>query len=215
MKIHSKRWPYHLLAAAGLCLLAAAAAAQAPNPLRLLHFGSSAKPPAERLAPADPAGYVIGPADVLSINVWKEKDLSQTLPVRPDGRISLPLAGTVRASGRTPHQLEARIKSRLAPFVTRPVVTVMVVKVGSRSFSVLGHVLRPGTYPLLGPVRVLAALAQAGGFTPFANPGKIELLRVNADGSVVRFPFDYSAVIQGRHLNQDREMLPGDTLIVP
>jgi|SRR6185437_9850583 len=206
-----------ILVTAACAGLAAATAAQAPNPLRLLPFVGKDSAPAP--APARPgaadAAYIIGPGDVLAVDVWKEAEISQTLPVRPDGDIALPLAGTLKASGSTPEQLAAQIEAKLAPFISHPVVTVMVTKVVSRAFQVMGAVLRPGSYPLAGPTRVLQALAEAGGFTPFAHTGDITIVHWQPDGTQVRFHFDYSAVIHGHDVAQDRELQPGDTLIVP
>ncbi|HVA63604.1 MAG TPA: polysaccharide biosynthesis/export family protein [Terriglobales bacterium] len=217
----SPRW---LLAVLAL-VLALPLAAQAPNLLHLFPWHradrAAASPadhagPGERLAPAPPAAdYVIGPGDVLTIDVWQEKEISQTLPVRPDGQIALPLAGNLVAAGQTPQQLQASIAARLAAYISKPVVTVMVAKVVSRDFSILGAVLRPGRYPLVSPTRVLQALAQAGGFTPFANRGNITLLRPRPDGTLARYRFNYSQIIQGHGLQQDRLLQPGDTLVVP
>lgn len=166
-------------------------------------------------ADAPPAGYLIGPGDVLRIDVWKEAEISQTEPVRPDGNITLPLAGTVRASGFTPAELGLQIETKLAAYIAHPDVTVMVDKVVSRTFQVLGSVLRPGSYPLLRPTHILQALAEAGGFTPFADRDHILVLHWNADGQQERFHCNYSDLIHGHHLQQDRLLQPGDTLIVP
>ena len=202
--------------------LSAAAVGQTGNPLHLLPFFSSksasaehgASPAAARPDAGDDA-YIIGPGDVLAIDVWKETEISQTLPVRPDGDIALPLTGTLKASGSTPEILARQIETKLAPFISHPVVTVMVTKVVSRAFQVMGAVVRPGSYPLAGPTRVLQALAEAGGFTPFAHTGSITILHWQPDGSQIRYQFDYDAVIRGHDVDQDRELQPGDTLIVP
>ncbi|MGH9488627.1 MAG: polysaccharide biosynthesis/export family protein [Terriglobales bacterium] len=205
-------------------LTAAAALAQTPQPLRwIADLAVHKNPPAagevsggmRPPAVAPDTHYVIGPGDVLAIDVWKEKEISQTMPVRPDGDIALPLAGTLRASGLTPEQLEQHIAKKLSAYITDPVVTVMVDKVISRTFQVLGSVLRPGSFPLVRPTRILQALALAGGFTSFAHPSHIVLLHWQPDGRQVRYTFNYSAVIQGKHLNEDRQLQPGDTLIVP
>lgn len=223
------RWRYGsaAIAAAGLAsgLLAGG---QVPGVLQPWQwFGSHAPATATATsagaAPAAAAGsgaavrqdYVIGAGDVLDIDVWKQPEISRTLPVRPDGRITLPLVGAIQASGRTPAQLQDSIAAKLTAYVSTPVVTVMVAKVESRRFSVLGAVLRPGAYPLPGPTRMLEALAQAGGFTPFANPDRIELLREESDGHLQKLSFNYSAVVQGRDVDQDRLLQPGDTIVVP
>jgi polysaccharide export outer membrane protein len=223
-QIHGARpWGWGLI-----CVLALGAAASAQNPWQWLKVkAGGAHDDAPAAAPARPAAtppttaavpgadYVIGPGDVLAIDVWKEPEISQTEPVRPDGAIAIPLAGTLRAGGSTPSELAAQIKARLAAYISDPVVTVMVTKVVSHSFQVLGEVLRPGSYPLVGPTTVLQALAQAGGFTPFADPGHVAILHRTPDGKQVRYRFDYSAVIHGNDLQQDRLLQPGDSLIVP
>ncbi len=222
MKTMAAKYPRAL--GMGLALLALtlpAPAWQAPNPLRLLPWmGRHARPARVRPSDREPearesAPYVIGPGDVLAIDVWHEKEISQTLPVRPDGKISLPLAGTLEASGRTPRQLQREITTKLAAFISHPVVTVMVAHVGSRKINVLGAVLRPGSYPLDTPTRVLGALAEAGGFTAFANRSKMIILHTRRDGQQVRYRFNYPAVIHGRKLAENRLLQPGDTLIVP
>lgn len=214
-----------IAAAVGLTVMAGGAAgAQAPKPLPAAsHFqdpdggsvaaaNGSSRPGAD--ATSDPH-YVIGPGDVLAIDVWQEKEISQTMPVRPDGDIALPLAGTLRASGETPEQLQARIAAKLKVYISDPVVTVMVTKIVSKSFQVMGAVVRPASYPLERPTHVLQALALAGGFTPFAHPGNITVLHWEPDGTQDRFDFNYNDVIHGKHLDQDRLLQPGDTVIVP
>lgn len=164
--------------------------------------------------PRKPHAYVIGIGDVLDIDVWHDKQVSRVVPVRPDGAISLPLAGQVQASGRTPSQLQASIATKLSHFIDHPAVTVIVEQVHSRFFSVLGNVLKPGRYPLLTPTRVLQALAEAGGFTPFANLGDIILLRSSPHGQI-RYRINYNSVIHGRKPQENMRLRPGDTLIVP
>ncbi|MGH9467281.1 MAG: polysaccharide biosynthesis/export family protein [Terriglobales bacterium] len=199
----------------------AAVLAAAQGPLHFLaHLGGGPAAPAASsgtrpLAVPGDTQYIIGPGDVLSIDVWKEKEISQTLPVRPDGVITLPLVGTLRASGSTPGQLQRQIADKLSAFLSHPVVTVIVLKVVSKTFQVLGNVLRPGSYPLLRPTRILEALAQAGGFTPFADPGHITVLHWLPNGQQVRYRFDYSAVIHGKKLAEDRLLRSGDSVIVP
>lgn len=204
-------------------LLAGLMAAPAQTPLHWLmpwhsHAAQNAPDPsAGRRVSADApaAGYRIGPGDVLRIDVWKETEISQTEPVRPDGNITLPLAGAVYANGLTPAELSQQIETKLAAYIAHPDVTVMVDKVVSRAFQVLGSVLRPGSYPLLRPTHILQALAEAGGFTPFADRDHILVLHWNADGQQERFHCNYSDLIHGHHLQQDRLLQPGDTLIVP
>ena len=161
------------------------------------------------------AEYVIGPDDVLAINVWKEPEISRSVPVRPDGKISLPLIGDLRASGRTPAQLQADIKKELLTYLSNPEVTVIVQEAKSQKFNILGQVEHPGSYPLSRSMTVLDAIAVAGGFRDFAKTGKIFVLRIGPDGSHVRMAFNYKEVIKGGNLSQNVELEPHDTVVVP
>jgi len=160
-------------------------------------------------------GFVIGNGDVLAINVWKQPDISRSLPVRSDGRISLPLVGEVQAAGRTPLKLEADITGRLQAYLTEPEVTVIVEKINSEKFNILGRVAKPGTYPLTDPTTVLDAIALAGGCRDFAKNKAIYILRVNPDGKESRIPFNYQNVIKGKNLEQNIMVQPHDTIVVP
>ena len=176
-------------------------------------------PPAARPQPqaASPVreGYVIGPEDVLDIHVWQEPQISRVVPVRPDGKISLPLIGEVKASGETPLQLQARISEGLKAYLANPGVTVIVEKVNSQKFNILGEVLRPGSYDLAKTVSVLDALAVAGGFREFAKVKDIYVLRRTRDGSTTRLPFNYKEFMKGRNSDQNVDLQPGDTIVVP
>jgi polysaccharide export outer membrane protein len=159
--------------------------------------------------------FVIGNNDMLSIHVWKEPDVSRSLPVRSDGRISLPLVGEVQAAGRTPLQLEQDIAGKLAHFITDPQVTVMVQQINSEKFNILGQVAKPGTYPLTLPTTILDAIALAGGFRDFAKQKGIYVLRQNAKGADLRIPFNYKDIIKGRNPEQNILLEPHDTIVVP
>jgi polysaccharide biosynthesis/export protein len=159
--------------------------------------------------------YVIGADDVLAINVWKEPEVSRTVPVRSDGKISVPLAGEVQASGQTPRQLEKELASKLQSFISEPEVTVIVAEVKSQKFNVLGQVARPGTYPLTNASTVLDAIAMAGGFRDFAKQKSIYVLRQNPDGGESRLPFNYKEVIKGKNSAQNIKLQPRDTIVVP
>jgi len=165
--------------------------------------------------PAASEEYVIGPDDLLAVNVWKEPEISRNVVVRPDGRISLPLAGDMRASGRSPVQLQADIKALLLNFLSNPEVTVIVQEARSQRFNILGEVEHPGAYPLSRSMSVLDAIAVAGGLRDFAKVGKIYVLRVKGDGSRVRLPFNYKDVIKGRSSSDNVELQPRDTVVVP
>jgi len=159
--------------------------------------------------------YVIGVDDVLSISVWKEPDISRTLPVRSDGKISLPLAGEVQAAGQTPHQLELALVGKLRNYIAEPEVAVIVSEMKSQKFNILGEVNKPGTYPLTNGATVLDAIALAGGFRDFAKQKSVYVLRRDASGGESRIPFNYKDVIQGKHADQNVKLLSHDTIVVP
>jgi polysaccharide export outer membrane protein len=177
---------------------------------------SSAAPAAAQAQPqaaaaADPA-YKIGPQDVLRVDVWKETEISRAVPVRPDGKISLPLLNDVQAAGLTATELAGNITEGLKKYITSPQVTVTVMEINSRRVYVTGEVTRPGAYPLLPNMTALQALTSGGGFTQFANTKKIYILR-NENGKQVRHPFNYKEVLKGNAA--DFPLLPGDTIVVP
>jgi polysaccharide export outer membrane protein len=174
---------------------------------------NSAKSPDEPQSSNVPSDYVIGADDTLHISVWKEPDLSETLPVRPDGKISMPLLNDITAAGLTPLQLRDEITDKLKKYVSDPRVTVVVTGMNSRRVFVTGEVLHTGPMTLLPHMTVLQALAQAG-FTQFANPKAIYLLR-NQNGKQVKLPFNYKEVVKGNRPEQNIELKPGDTIVVP
>jgi polysaccharide biosynthesis/export protein len=157
--------------------------------------------------------YVIGADDTLHISVWKEPDLTETLPVRPDGKISMPLLNDITAAGLTPLQLRDTITERLRKYIADPRVTVVVTGMNSRRVFVTGEVTHTGPMTLLPHMTMLQALAQAG-FTQFANPKAIYLLR-NENGKQQKLPFNYKEVVKGNHPEQNIELRPGDTIVVP
>jgi polysaccharide export outer membrane protein len=159
--------------------------------------------------------YVIGADDVLAINVWKEPDVSRSVPVRSDGKISLPLVGELQAAGQTPRQLEDGIRQRLQNYISEPEVTVIVQDSRSQKINILGMVVRPGAYLLAGSTTVLDAIAMAGGFKDFAKQKSIYVLRQKPDGTQQRMPFNYKEVIKGKNPEQNIRLLPRDTVVVP
>ena len=159
--------------------------------------------------------FVIGTGDVLAINVWKETEISRVVPVRSDGRISLPLIGELQAGGRTPKQLETEVATKLKDYVSEPEVTVIVQEIKSQKFNVLGMVMKPGSYTLTKPVTVLDAIALAGGFRDFAKQKDIYVLRRAADGTSSRLPFNYKDVVKGRNPAQNVTLQSSDTIVVP
>ena len=166
-------------------------------------------------AKAHDNSFVIGNDDHLAINVWKEPDLSRSLPVRSDGRISLPLVGEVQAAGRTPLQLEQEISDRLKSYITEPEVTVIVEQINSQKFNILGQVVKPGSYPLAAATTVLDAIAAAGGFRDFAKQKNIYILRQWPGGRETRIAFNYKDVIKGKNPGQNIKLEPRDTVVVP
>jgi polysaccharide export outer membrane protein len=164
-------------------------------------------------ATTDPA-YIIGPEDVIDINVWKEPDMTRVVPVRPDGKISLPLINDVQAAGSTPQQLAAAVTEKLRKFLTEPQVTVIVTQINSQRVFVVGEVLRAGAFPLIPGMTVLQALASAGGFTTFADMKKIHVMRL-VNGKHVEMPFNYREVLKGDNPEQNIKLEPGDTVVVP
>jgi polysaccharide biosynthesis/export protein len=164
-------------------------------------------------SPEDSSDYVIGADDTLHISVWKEPDLSATLPVRPDGKISMPLLDDVTAAGLTPMQLSASIREKLKKYVADPRVTVVVTAMNSRRIFVTGEVAHPGAMPLLPNMTMLQALASAG-FTQFANLKGIYLLRTQK-GRQEKLPFNYKQVVKGDHPEENILLKPGDTIVVP
>ncbi|MDE3137219.1 MAG: polysaccharide biosynthesis/export family protein [Acidobacteriota bacterium] len=173
--------------------------------------------PAPPSRPVDPAAqeYVIGREDVLAIDVWREPEISRVEPVRPDGRITLPLVGEVLASGETPSALEQEIGAKLSGYIHDPAVTVIVQQANSHHFNIIGDVLRPGSYALDGPITVLDAIAVAGGFREFAKLTRIYVVRRLADGNSIRIRFNYKAAVGGSERELNLTLKPGDTVIVP
>ena len=211
---------YGLLLVVGLCVVVA--------PGLWAQAGSSgnaeAKPETSAPSAAVPAAasakphddiFVIGADDVLAINVWKEPEISRSVPVRSDGKISLPLVGELQAAGQTPRQLEQAIAAKLQSYISEPEVTVIVQEIKSQKFNILGQVNRPGSYPLSNTVTVLDAIALAGGFRDFAKQKAIYVLRQNPKGDPIRLPFNYKEVIKGKNPSQNIKLEPGDTIYVP
>ena len=163
----------------------------------------------------DDDSFVIGADDVLAINVWKEPDISRSVPVRSDGKITLPLVGELQAGGETPRQLEKEIATKLQSYISEPEVTVMVQEVRSQRFNVLGQVSKPGSYLISNSARVLDAIALAGGFRDFAKKKSIYVLRRTPDGGQTRLPFNYVDAIKGKNPDQNVELKPHDTVVVP
>jgi polysaccharide biosynthesis/export protein len=162
----------------------------------------------------DPSSYRIGEQDALTITVWKEKDMSSSVVVRPDGKITVPLVGELKVVGLTPLQLQSILAEDLEPFIKVPKVTVAVAEIRSRKVYVIGHTVREGPFMINGSTTVLQLIAQAGGVRDFAKRKKIYILRVHGTEQV-RIPFNYDDVIKGKHPEQNVLLEPGDTIVVP
>ena len=211
-----------LLAIAGAAALSAPALPQGQNP----HDASqqttqtaSARPAAERPEGVNPSAkvgtdYVIGADDVLDVSVWKEQELTRTLQVRPDGKISMPLLGDVQAAGLTPGQLAQSVSDKLKKYLTAPQVTVILTQINSQRVYVIGEVTRPGAYPVLPGMTILQAISSAGGLTQFANGKKIFLMR-DENHTQTKYPFSYKDVLDGRKADENLTIKAGDTIVVP
>jgi polysaccharide biosynthesis/export protein len=160
------------------------------------------------------AEYKIGPQDVLRIDVWKEAEVSRAVPVRPDGKISLPLLNDVQAAGLTPIQLSGVIADGLKKYMNDPQVTVSVSEINSRRIYVTGEVTRAGAFPLLPNMTVLQALSSSAGFTQFAKLKNIYVLRIE-DGKQAKLPFNYKDAVNGKKPEQNILLQPGDVIVVP
>jgi polysaccharide biosynthesis/export protein len=168
--------------------------------------------PAGSLQP--PTDYLIGPEDVVVISVWKEEGLEQEVIVRPDGKLSFPLAGDVAAEGRTPEQVQQDITAKIERYIPDPVVTVTVKQIGGNKIYVIGQVKKPGAYVIGRYVDVVQALTLAEGLTPFAAENSIKILRRQGTEEQV-FPFEYAEVKKGRSLEQNIFLKGGDVVVVP
>ena len=200
------------LATVAVCLVASAPAAEAQTPAAPQQLAAPNAP-----APSGvtlPAGYLIGPEDVLSIVVWREKDMSTDAVVRPDGRISIPLLNDLQAAGLTPDQLKATIEKAASKFMSDPNATVIVKAINSRKVHIVGNVIKAGTYPLTGGTTVLQLIAQAGGLQEWADSKHITVMR-KEDGKDTALSFNYKDVVKQKNLEQNVLLKPGDTVIVP
>ena len=169
---------------------------------------------AESTVAVTPPGYLIGPEDVLAILFWNDKTISGDVVVRPDGKITTPLLNDIQAAGLTPEELRVRINQEAANFLEDPNATVLVKQINSRKVFITGEVEKPGVYTLTGPMTVLQLIANAGGFKEYAKRDAVVIMRSDA-GRQVQLPFDYTEVLHGKKLQQNVELKPGDTVVVP
>ena len=187
----------------------ASAAAPASDPVKLAKPNASGEKVSSG-TPIDSNTCVVGAEDVLAISVWHEPELTRQVVVRPDGKITLPLVNELPAAGLTAAQVSESIAQALLKYMNAPEVNVSVQQVNSKKYYIQGEVLKPGAYPLVVPTTVMEGLANAGGFKDFANTGKIVILR----GSE-RLKFNYKEVRNGKRLEQNTLLQPGDQIIVP
>jgi polysaccharide export outer membrane protein len=174
----------------------------------------AAKGAAETVATQPPPGYVIGPDDVLRVVFWRDADMSSEVVVRPDGMITLPLVNDIPAAGLTPAELGSRVTSASARFIETPNVSVIVKEINSRKVFVTGQVVKPGDYPLANSMTVVQALAMAGGLKDYADAKNILVMRKDQSRTNT-FKFNYKDFSNRKHLEQDLELKPGDTIVVP
>ncbi len=158
--------------------------------------------------------YAIQPGDVLTVSVWKERELQSDVLVRPDGGLSFPLAGDIQASGRSVEDVRALIEKGLKRYIPDPAVSVAVKQIGGNFIYVIGKVHRPGQFAFSKPLDVMQALALAGGATPYAALNDIRILQRDASG-LKSVPFHYNDVEKGRELGQNILLGSGDTVVVP
>ncbi len=210
----------HLFALALIGALTASAAAQTPAGEPVSAAKSAAPPSSAPPASAPPVGivppadYVIGISDALDVVFWREKDMSASVFVRPDGMISLPLLNEVQAAGLTPEQLRATIAERAGKFVEDSTVTIVVKEINSRRVYITGQVAKPGAYTLLDKTTVLQLISMAGGVAEYADDENIRIVRTEK-GRTVAHRFNYDDVKEGKSLTQNIVLEPGDTVIVP
>ena len=162
-----------------------------------------------------PAGYVIGPDDVLLVSYWRNPDMSAEVTVRPDGLISLPLLNEIQAGGLTPEQLRDTISKASTKYLEEaPTLAIVVKTINSRKVYVTGMVAKPGFYQLTGAMTVVQLLATAGGIQEFSDSKNIRIVR-NEGGKQIAFTFNWKDFVKGKNLNQNIELKPGDTIVVP
>lgn len=201
------------LAMTAVILFSAAAIAQQSKLVENQKTPDNSATPDRVSATVDPS-YTIGPEDVINIAVWKEPDFSETVPVRPDGKISLQLIGDVQAAGKTPGVLADELTTLLKKYVAEPRVTVMVTTINSRRVYLLGEVTKPGPIVITPGMTILQAIAAGGGPTVYANSKKIYVLR-KENGQETKYPFNYKEALKGSNGSQNIVLKPGDTIVVP
>jgi polysaccharide export outer membrane protein len=171
------------------------------------------QPNSKKAAAIDPS-YIIGPTDILEIQVWREPDFSRQVLVRPDGKLTLPLVGDIHVSGMNTMDLKELLTAKLKDYIDSPEVTVILVESHSKNFYIIGKVARPGTYALTPGMTVLQALSVAGGLGEWADKDSIRIIR-SSDTKEKVIRFDYDKVMSGKNLEQNIPLKPNDTIVVP
>ena len=177
--------------------------------------GRQLSPPPPDANPMVREPYRLGVTDLVRVSVWRNPELSVEVPIRSDGMLSVPLIDDVYAAGLTPPELKEVVTRELSEFVSAPDVTIIVLQMNSRFISVIGEVARENRISLTQDLRVLEAIALAGGFTTFADKGDVRVVRRQSDGSETEYLFDYNAYVRGRAPGTNVVLQPGDTVIVP
>ena len=181
----------------------------------VLASSAMAAPPAPSSGPPADAAYTVKPGDTLTVSVWKEPDLQGPVLVRPDGTLSVPLAGQMDARNKTVQELQQELTQKLKKYISDPVVTVSIQTIQGNKVYVIGQVQKPGEFVVNPRVDVMQALSMAGGTTPFAALGDITILRRNDAGQQQALPFKYTDVVRGRNLQQNIMLQAGDVVVVP
>lgn len=202
-------------------LLCCGLAADAQTPVQTLAKDTSHSQPSTAAITASPVAsapgkdYVIGADDILAVNVWQEHELSVVMPVRPDGKISLPLIGELPVAGLTAWQLQDTIAQRLKEYLEHPQVTVIVQETKSQRFNVVGEVQKPGSFEFGQPLTIIDAVALAGGLRDFAQSKKMYVIRIAADGSREKIRINYNDLLKGKRSAQNIVLRSHDTVVVP
>jgi polysaccharide biosynthesis/export protein len=213
----SKNTDSTLVLAIAVTLLSVPLLAQGQKPAATAQSAPATAAAAAAPRPTDPVlppGYVIGTDDVLSIVYWKDKDMSADAKVRPDGRIALPLINEVHAAGLTPEQLHKKLTEESKKYMEDANITVVVREINSRKAFITGEVNKPGPYPLTAPTTVMQLISMAGGLREYADAKKIMIMR-SENGRQISLSFNYKDVASGKKLEQNIELKPGDTVVVP
>jgi polysaccharide export outer membrane protein len=167
------------------------------------------------VAPATPPGYRIGVSDLIDVHIWKEPELSRSVPVLPDGKVSLPLAGEVEAAGKTIAEMQDIVRTRLKAYLADPEVTIVVQQVNSKRYFMLGEVGHAGSFPLNVPTTVIQALAAAGGFREWAQTDNVLIIRHLENNETVRLHFNYKDWLKKGSQADGMELKDGDVVVVP